>query len=211
MTTDGADTTARQRDSPEAAVRADVGTRIRAARRQRGWTLEFLGGGKLSRSFLSLVENGKASPSLRTLIYIARRLNVSVAYLVSGGDETAEEAVELALELADAAVRGGRAEECLSILDEIVPLPQQEAQALHLRGWALLKLGQAEGAIPALRESLGLQHAVNRPAMDRGEAETLYLLAVALYQMNRHGDAIETIAAALPQHRSPHGAAGPKA
>ena len=59
-----------------------VGRRIRAARLARGMTLAELGGTDLSRSFLSSVEHGRSSISLRALARVARRLRLPVSYFV---------------------------------------------------------------------------------------------------------------------------------
>jgi transcriptional regulator with XRE-family HTH domain len=59
-----------------------VGNRIRAARRERGLTLAQLGGEELSRSFLSSVEHGRSSISLRSLALVAARLELPVSYFV---------------------------------------------------------------------------------------------------------------------------------
>ncbi len=65
-----------------------LGEKIKSERRRQKMTQSELSGDKITRNMLSQIENGKASPSLDTLIYIADRLEIPVAYLV---DETLEE------------------------------------------------------------------------------------------------------------------------
>lgn len=59
-----------------------LGDRIRKLRKQKKMTLEALAGDKLTKGMLSLIENNKAKPSLESLAYIARQLDVEVTDLL---------------------------------------------------------------------------------------------------------------------------------
>jgi len=59
-----------------------LGNRIRALRKKRKLTLESLAGNQLTKGMLSLIENDKAKPSMESLEYIARRLEVEVNELL---------------------------------------------------------------------------------------------------------------------------------
>ncbi len=61
-----------------------VGLRIREARTDKGMSQKDLVGERFSKSYISSIERGKITPSLKALEYIARRLGVSVAYLLTG-------------------------------------------------------------------------------------------------------------------------------
>lgn len=62
-----------------------IGTRIRQMRSDRGFTLQALADKTgLSASLLSLVERGKTSPSIGTLVAVAHALGVHMADLVPG-------------------------------------------------------------------------------------------------------------------------------
>lgn len=61
-----------------------VGLRIREARTDRGMSQKDLVGERFSKSYISSIERGKITPSLKALEYIARRLDLSVAYLLTG-------------------------------------------------------------------------------------------------------------------------------
>ncbi len=68
-----------------------IGIRIKEIRLARGMTLQTLSDASgLSPSMLSLVERGRASPSIGSLVVIASSLGVTMSDLVAG-DETSEE------------------------------------------------------------------------------------------------------------------------
>lgn len=65
--------------------RARLGLRIRDARIQHGMRLEVLAEEiGVTRSYLANLERARRAPSLETLVSIARRLDVSLDYLVLG-------------------------------------------------------------------------------------------------------------------------------
>ncbi|QQZ08958.1 helix-turn-helix domain-containing protein [Heyndrickxia vini] len=59
-----------------------LGERIRKLRKQKKLTLEALAGDVLTKGMLSLIENNKAQPSMESLSYIAKRLEVDTADLL---------------------------------------------------------------------------------------------------------------------------------
>ncbi len=61
-----------------------VGLRIREARTDKAMSQKDLVGERFSKSYISSIERGKITPSLKALEYIARQLRVSVAYLLTG-------------------------------------------------------------------------------------------------------------------------------
>jgi transcriptional regulator with XRE-family HTH domain len=72
----------KKRSREDSSIQSRIGERIRYARRQRGMSLADLGNGKLSRSFLSLVERGHTSISLHALELVAERLELPLGYFV---------------------------------------------------------------------------------------------------------------------------------
>lgn len=66
-------------------IRVRLGNRIRALRRERGWTqvelADLLG---VDRRYLSEIETGKKNPSLRVLKTIADGFGLSVSRLLRG-------------------------------------------------------------------------------------------------------------------------------
>lgn len=67
------------------ALGADFGARVRELRRARRWSLEALGRASgVSRSMLSEIERGEASPTLALALAIARALGTPLGDLVEG-------------------------------------------------------------------------------------------------------------------------------
>lgn len=75
----------------------EIGSRIKKLRKEKKMTLAELGGDQLTKGMLSLIENGKVNPSMKSLQYIAEQLNVDVSTLVN--DSHIEEIRELLLEV----------------------------------------------------------------------------------------------------------------
>lgn len=60
-----------------------LGQRIRSARIERGMTQKQLVGDHITRNMLSKIENDSATPSVRTLEYLAHRLELPVSYFMA--------------------------------------------------------------------------------------------------------------------------------
>ncbi|WP_052864292.1 helix-turn-helix domain-containing protein [Streptomyces niger] len=72
-----------------------IGGRIRALRKQRGWSVQQLGeAGEVSRRMLTQIELGQANPSLATVDRVARALNTDFAALALPADDAAHAEVE---------------------------------------------------------------------------------------------------------------------
>ena len=64
----------------------ELGEKLRQARLEAGLSQRQLCGGEITRNMLSLIENGSAKPSMKTLQYLASRLDKSISYFL---EETA--------------------------------------------------------------------------------------------------------------------------
>jgi len=60
----------------------ELGEKIRQARLEAGLSQRQLCGDEITRNMLSLIENGSAKPSMKTLQYLAARLGKSVSYFL---------------------------------------------------------------------------------------------------------------------------------
>ncbi len=60
-----------------------LGQKIRALRKEKGWTQAALAGEEITRNMLSRIESDDALPSLPTLLYLSERLSVPAGYFLS--------------------------------------------------------------------------------------------------------------------------------
>lgn len=67
-----------------------TGEKIKSLRKKKMMTQSALVGKEITRNMLSRIENGQANPSLDTLIYLSKRLDVPVGYLLASEKEDAE-------------------------------------------------------------------------------------------------------------------------
>ncbi|MEK4425012.1 helix-turn-helix transcriptional regulator [Solibacillus sp. FSL K6-1523] len=65
----------------------NIGTKIKELRKERKMTLAQVAGDRLSKGMLSLIENGKAQPSMESLQHIANQLDIGVSDLLQGKDD----------------------------------------------------------------------------------------------------------------------------
>lgn len=68
----------------------NLGEKIKAARLEKHMTQSEVASDKITRNMLSAIESGKATPSLDTLLYISKKLDVPVYYLVSDDVDVTE-------------------------------------------------------------------------------------------------------------------------
>jgi len=92
-----------------------LGQKIRQARMNAGLTQKELVGDHITRNMLSKIENDNATPSVKTLEFLAGRLGLSTAYLMSDltfSDGTSPDG----LDEMRRAYKEGRYEDCISLL-----------------------------------------------------------------------------------------------
>lgn len=100
-----------------------IGQKIRQVRLSRGLTQSALCGDMITRNMLSLIENGSASPSVKTLMYIAEKLDVPAGYLISDDSVDAENEY-LKLHIIGnvrSALKNGDYTECIRLCDSMIP------------------------------------------------------------------------------------------
>lgn len=59
---------------------ATLGEKIKALRKEKRLTQTELAGSELTKSMLSQIENGKATPSMKTLQYLASKLECEASF-----------------------------------------------------------------------------------------------------------------------------------
>ena len=85
-----------------------IGRRIRRLRRRHGISQRNLAGPGVSYAFISRIEAGKRTPSVRAMRYLARKLGVTPHYIETGERVSEEEARELRLADAELELRMDR-------------------------------------------------------------------------------------------------------
>ncbi|PIE96029.1 transcriptional regulator [Bacillus fungorum] len=98
---------------------ATLGEKIKALRKEKKLTQTALAGSELTKSMLSQIENGKATPSMKTLQYIAEKLECETSFLL---EEDEDEIVELIQKMEQLI----KANKCDKVYETLLPIVQKE-------------------------------------------------------------------------------------
>lgn len=120
---------------------AELGRRLKAARLAKKMTQSDVVGNFITRNMLSQIESGSATPSMKTLEYLAGVLEIPMDRLLAEGGDTAASGDTLSV--LRNAKRLLRDEQYESILANCVPTPPFEDELHAIRSIAHLKLAQA--------------------------------------------------------------------
>lgn len=176
--------------SPRGDLRMNLGEKIKAARLERHMTQKDVVGDYITRNMLSKIENGSATPSVKTLEYLAGALGLPAGYFMndSNGDELTPGSVASARNH----FRDGEYEGCVQVLEGLDMDGGYKDEAMLLLARAKIGMskkamtdGRYEAAIRLAKEAL--QHnedTVYYSAAFRTEA----LLLVARCTMELKGD-----------------------
>src|SRR5919201_4215859 len=91
----------------QGTTRETVGARVKRLRLQRGLSQRDLSSPGVSYAYISRIEAGARTPSVKALRKLARKLGVSVDYLETGRDVPETDSRELRLSDAELALRLG--------------------------------------------------------------------------------------------------------
>ncbi|MGQ0570006.1 MAG: tetratricopeptide repeat protein [Armatimonadota bacterium] len=133
----------RRHVSPE---EAPVGRRIRQRRRELGLTQADLAGPEYTKSFISQLEGGYADPSLDTLRFLGRRLQMALSTMAGDAADQRLAAVGGLLASAGSAIDAGNARAARRAIDAAREIAADAGAHLYLADAALL---QAELEIEA--------------------------------------------------------------
>ncbi|MGA5741167.1 helix-turn-helix domain-containing protein [Bacillus bombysepticus] len=98
---------------------ATLGEKIKTLRKEKNLTQTELVGSELTKSMLSQIENGKATPSMKTLQYIAEKLECEMSFLL---EEDEGEIVELIQKMEPLI----KANKCDEVYKTLLPIVQTE-------------------------------------------------------------------------------------
>lgn len=136
-----------------------LGEKIKAARLERHMTQKDVVGDYITRNMLSKIENGSATPSVKTLEYLAGALGLPAGYFMSesGGDELSPGGLVSARQH----FRDGAYDGCIQVLEELDMDGGYRDEALMLLSRAKISLskkamvdGRYEEAIRLAQEAV---------------------------------------------------------
>lgn len=140
------------------AGQESLGQRIRLLRIRKGVSQAQLAYPELSDSYISLIESDKRVPAPSVIELLARKLECSSTYLVSGVSEDVADELRVTLEYAEIALQNGAAVEARTRFGEVLASPDAAAlpELRHQARWghalALEAAGELESAIAELTE-----------------------------------------------------------
>lgn len=155
-----------------------LGLRIRQLRQSRGLTQQQLSGGRLSKSFISLVERDRTKPSVETLVFFARRLGTSVDSLLGQDGHLPELAAESLLTVSREAIAERDYATTSKLLDTVTFLAKRYGLAEASRE-VLLQAGEVaveQREFSHASEILALAHAACEREKDHWRLGRVLLL-----------------------------------
>lgn len=174
-----------------------LGEKIKAARVERHMTQKDVVGDYITRNMLSKIENGSATPSVKTLEYLAGALGLPAGYFMN--ETTGDELIPSSITSARGYFKDGEYEACIQVMEDVDMNGGYRDEALLLLARAKISLskramtdGRYEEAIRLAKEAIGHNdETIYASAAFRTEA----LLLVARCTMELGGD-FETAMAA---------------
>lgn len=132
-----------------------LGERIRSSRKELGLTQAQLAGKELSKSFISLVETGRAKPSIQTLMRLAARLQKPVRYFLEEDAPLSRKALQIMLASAWVGLKRGEYTQAAETFQQARDIVGKHDQAVEAECW--IGLGSALAGLRQLdlaRESV---------------------------------------------------------
>ena len=160
-----------------------LGQKIKAARLEKGLTQKEVVGDYITRNMLSKIENDSATPSVRTLEYLAKALDLPTGYFLSDA-QISDGLVPDGLNEARAAFREKRWTDCLALLEaDKTAGTSDEGYLLHARAGAYAaRQALEEGRLTEARELAETAHYYNQEGL-YGSPDLAAQLAVTLGQI----------------------------
>jgi transcriptional regulator with XRE-family HTH domain len=164
------DSTYDQSSVSEGSTTEDVGARLKRLRLDRGLSQRDLSSPGVSYAYISRIEAGARTPSVKALRKLAQKLNVSVEYLETGRDTRDVDERELRLADAELDLRLGgdiavAEEKIAAVLDDAVAAgdPGSADRARIALGLAAARRGDHLEAVERLEAALGSSRDAPRP------------------------------------------------
>ena len=107
-----------------------LGEKLRSARQKKGLSQTHVAGEHMTRNMLSQLENDLASPSVRTLMYLAQVLDVSVGWLLNEASDA--DSAEITKQIKEL-YRNGKYLDCVELLSRTEQSLDDEQMLLLFR------------------------------------------------------------------------------
>ena len=134
----------------------NIGQKIRRLRTEKLMTQAELAGDGMTRNMLSLIEQGRATPSIQTLNYLASRLNVTAAILLA--DETEEQTITKYSRISDIrlAYKKGSYRICIDMCKKLLSDSGSDDEIKLILAESMLALAKEEMFVDRVREAASL-------------------------------------------------------
>ncbi len=134
----------------------NIGEKIRKLRTEKLMTQSELAGDSLTRNMLSLIEQGRATPSIQTLNYLASRLNVTPAILLA--DEVEEQTITKYSKISDIrlAYKKGSYRICIDLCEKLLTSGENDDEIKLILAESTLALAKEEMFADRIREAAAL-------------------------------------------------------
>ena len=130
-----------------------IGAKIKSVRKLKQLTQAELSDGIVTRNMLSAIENGNATPSLDTLIALAKRLSVPAGYFLNEEEEEFAFAKPAYIDELRSLLRAGDYGECIRIIEDELPGTDDEIALIAAESYlALAKKQFNSGSFTAAKK-----------------------------------------------------------
>lgn len=186
---------------PRGDVAEGLGERVRRLRSAAGLTQTELAGGRFTKEYLSQIERGKTRPTAETVEWLAARLGVDAALLITGVSAAERGRWEAALARAEALSEQHKyaeaAPEFASVRASAAAAGAKEIELRSLagEGWARMQEGELKEATALLQEGRSLSEDPRFSDIER--ADLIFRLGACRYQLSSISTAVGLFDAAL--------------
>ncbi|MDH4420927.1 MULTISPECIES: helix-turn-helix transcriptional regulator [Bacillus] len=177
-----------------------LGEKIKALRKEKKLTQTELAGSELTKSMLSQIENGKATPSMKTLQYIAEKLGCETSFLLEDDDVEIVELIQQMEQLI-------KANNCDKVYNTLLPIVQKELP-LTLNTARLYKQFVTAAAI---MKDYNIEYYVEKATsifekytLYRDSTETKLKLSYTIFTRKKYAECLQLIASIRNDYEEKH-------